>query len=219
MSFTVGCGSCYTIQMPRRPDSSLSHTASHIAVLLEEYRVLYQLAEFRLASLDRRIPLAGAALTTFLTSVPLLPGLAAVLLLVIVPISLVWFLRTTINHARSFEDALRRIEQIERAINESLNSELLRFQSSHPSRGRTVGGRTGVESVAAVAVVSAVLRGACLVLMRATAETPFTLVAAAADVSPGPVYAVYVAGIAAYLVHVLLRWRRYRYEASAPSDA
>lgn len=174
--------------------------------------MLYQLAEFRLASLDRRIPLAGAALTTFLTSVPLLPSLAAILVLVVVPISLVWFCRTTINHARSFEDALRRIEQIESAVNDLVGARLLTFQSSHPSRGTTVGGRTGVESVNAVLVVSAVLLGACVVLMHAAADASYL-----AEVRFGMVgYSVYVVAVSVSLLRLLSRWRRYRYEASGP---
>jgi hypothetical protein len=97
--------------------------------------------------------------------VPVLPEPTQLLALVAVPISLIWLVRTTINHARSFEDALRRIEHQEHLINERLGVDVMGFQRSHPSKGSTVGGRTGTESVVAVAVAACVLLVGCWVTM------------------------------------------------------
>lgn len=135
-----------------------------ISILLEEYRALYQLVLFRMGSLDRRAPVATATLSAFLASIAVLPPAAQMVLLVGLPLSVVWLVRTTINHARSFEDALRRIEEIEVAVNTLSKAELLRFQSSHPSRGWTVGGRTARETINAVITGAVVLLGACLYL-------------------------------------------------------
>lgn len=173
-----------------------------IDVLLTEHRALYELAAFRLSSLDRRVPAAGATLVAFLGSVPMLPLLSKIVLLAVIPASLIWFLRTTLSHARSFEDLLRRIEKIEREVNTRAGEALLTFQSSHPSRGRTVGGRTSFETVSAVVLASALLLGSSLAL------------AADAFASLGPkssVYAVYVAVIAGYLIALVLDWRTYHY--------
>lgn len=171
---------------------------------MEEYRALYGLVEFRMASLDRRVPAAGAVLTTFLGGVPLLPEHTGLLLLLVIPASLIWLLRTTLNHARSFEDALRRIEAIEQAVNTLAGDTLLEFQSSHPSRSVTVGGRTGTETIAAVSLASALLLAAAGVLF---------LVGSAASSWITVAYLFYLAGIAAYLITLLVRFRQYRYQS------
>ncbi|MEM1329695.1 MAG: hypothetical protein AAGG07_03955 [Planctomycetota bacterium] len=88
--------------------------------------------------------------------------MAAVMALLGVPLSLVWFVRTTINHARSFEDCLRRIESIERAVNDRVGEDLLCFQSTHPSRGRQIGGRTSAVTIETTITISAVLLASCL---------------------------------------------------------
>jgi len=125
-------------------------TEHRVDILMEEYRVLYTLVTLRLTSLDRRVPLAGASLAAFLGSVTVLPRDAQLVFLFGLPVALVWFLRATVNHARSAEDLLRRIEEIEREINRLCGEELLAFQSRHPSRGRQVGGQTTTESVKTV---------------------------------------------------------------------
>src|ERR1043165_4407131 len=117
-----------------------------VEVLFQEYPALYRLAEFRLNSLDRRALAAWAALTAFLTTFTALNSDAQSALLLGAPMALLWLLRTTINHARSFEDALRRLDEIECTVNGLAGEELLAFQSRHPSRGGAVGGRTGTET-------------------------------------------------------------------------
>lgn len=128
---------------------------------LAEYHAVYGLAQYRLNALDRRIPLIGGLLTAFLGSVPVLPEPTQLLALIAVPISLIWLVRTTINHARSFEDALRRIEHQEHLINNRLEVDVMGFQRSHPSKGSTVGGRTGTESVISVCIASSLLLLIC----------------------------------------------------------
>lgn len=176
--------------------------SQRVQILLEEYRALYRLAEMRMVSLDRRVPLAGTAVTAFLGGTTLLPPASQLAVLVLIPLSLVWLARTTVNHARSFEDAIRRIEQIERRVNRIAGSELLGFQSTHPSRGRAVGGRTGEETVRAVVMLAAAVLGGCLTV-AIEGRVPFA-----------STYAVYVAVIAVCLMHLIVIRRRYRYRES-----
>lgn len=153
-------------------------SAARISILLEEYRALYTLAEFRMSSLDKRVPIGSAALVTFLGGVSLLDTPAMLSLMAALPLVLYWYLFTTIGHARSFEDVLRRIEAIERKINALAGATLLSFQSTHPSRGLHVGGRTGAFAVRSVATVCAatILTGSALVWIAAPADwAPFLL--------------------------------------------
>ena len=180
-----------------------------VAILLAEYEALYQLAEYRMASLDRRVPAAGALLTTFVGLIPLIPDASGLILLAVVPASLVWLIRTTINHARSLEDVLRGIESLEGSLNQLAGARLLSFQSRHPSRGRTVGGRTGRETVDAVAMAAALLLGSCLYLGFVVFD----------GLWHRPTYAIYISGVAAYAIAVLTCWRGYRSPvASAGND-
>lgn len=146
------------------PAQDFDSQNAQLRALLEEYRCLYGLALFRLEALDRRVPLAGATLAAFVGSVTALPLPSRVLVLVGVPLATVWLLRVTINHARSFEDALRRIEAVERRANAAIGADVLGFQSQHPSRFRAVGGRTGRESVDAVLVASLLMVVGCTYL-------------------------------------------------------
>ncbi|MEM6260711.1 MAG: hypothetical protein AAGI37_20885 [Planctomycetota bacterium] len=174
---------------------------TRVSVLLAEYRAMYDLALFRLNSLDRRVPLTGSALTASLAAALVLPIEAQLFILIAVPLALVWFLRTTINHAQSFEDALRRIEQIEIKLNELAGDELVRFQSRHPSRGKATGGRTGRETIAAVLIANAlVLMGCTWLTLRILVEPP-----------TGVLLLCYFGFIALYLLAVTLRLGRYRY--------
>jgi hypothetical protein len=139
--------------LPAVPATRLPETTNPdrlLAAYYEEYRALYALVEFRMAALDRRAPVTAAAFAGAVASMQAVPVEARFVLFVALPIALVWLTRTTINHARSFEDVLRRIEEIEHAVNSVLKADVLRFQSNHPSRHRRVGGRTGHESVLAV---------------------------------------------------------------------
>ncbi len=179
-------------------------------ILLAEYHALYRLAEFRMGALDRRVPAAGAAIVAFLSGVPALPDASGFVLLLAIPVSIVWFVRTTINHARSFEDLLRRIEEIERDLNALAGAQLMRFQSSHPSRGRAVGGRTGYETVSAVGLASAVLLGACEFVMESLVMGRIGLSLA---------YTTALLVVAAYVLVMLSQWRGYRYRAVAQAQS
>lgn len=184
------------------PEGSALTPREAIDVLLAEYEAMYRLAEFRMASLERRVPAAGATIVAFLGVLPLLPESSQWILLLVVPASLVWFVRTTINHARSFEDVLRRIERIEKWTNQLAGAELLGFQSKHPSRGTTVGGRTGVETVGAAMLASALVLLACLALSHPSIPKEEVV---------GLVYFAYVGGIGIHLVVCVHRWRAYRH--------
>lgn len=184
-----------------------------VSILLAEYGVLYRLAEFRMGALDRRVPAAGAAIVAFLGSVPILPEPAGVIVLAAIPLSLVWFVRTTINHARSLEDLLRRTEAIEHAVNRITGDTLLAFQSGHPSRGKAVGGRTGFETVSAVGLAAALLIGSCEYLASMAGEIePW--------ISAG--YTGYLAATGGSILLWLRGWRKYRYmhrpDASKEND-
>lgn len=140
---------CYRRCMSK-PDRTTNQAMINAA--LEEFRALYQLAVFRLSALDQRLPLTVGTFSAVLISVQMLPEPARMLVLWATPPALVWLMRATVNHARSFEDALRRIEHLEQRVNELLGEEVLGFQSHHPSRGKAVGGRTGREAVIGVEV-------------------------------------------------------------------
>lgn len=177
-------------------------------LLMQEYQALYALVSFRNSSMERRVPIAGATLAAFLGAATVLPVEARLIYLVGLPIALLFFLRTTINHARSVEDALRRIDEIEHIVNARAGEELLTFQSTHPSRHRAVGGRTGRESVRAVFVTCVLMLVAGVFLFHQTATLR----------SPAPLlYDAFVAIAALLLVYYMLELRRYRYRKQ-PSD-
>ena len=177
-------------------------------LLMQEYQALYALVSFRNSSMERRVPIAGATLAAFLGAATVLPMEARVIYLVGLPIALLYFLRTTINHARSVEDALRRIDEIEHIVNARAEEELLTFQSTHPSRFRAVGGRTGRESVRAVFVTCILMLLAGAFLYHHTAPL---------DSLTTRLYDVYVALSALWLLGDMLALRRYRYQKQ-PSD-
>ena len=140
--------------------------------LFEEYRAMYELAVFRLNALDKRAPVTVAAFAAVLVSVQSLPTSSQLLVLLFLPPSLIWLMRTIVNHARSFEDALRRIEYLEQSVNVRLRAPVIGFQSQHPSRGREVGGRTGRESVFAVLGSILLLLGVTGYQMHVTSLLP-----------------------------------------------
>lgn len=196
----------------RNPEPILGTNPNYpdpIAILIEEYRALYALVLYRLAALEQRIPLTAGALTTVLGCVVVLPAALQLGFLFALPFSILWLVTTTINHARSLEDALRRVEEIESAVNSLSGQHLLSFQSSHPSRGREVGGRTGKETV------EAVLATATLLLIGAAYLSQID------SVGMGPFktsYLAYVAIIAAALLSMYIRLRRYRYRKQATGE-
>lgn len=121
-----------------------------LPALLEEYRALYDLAVFRMSALDRRAPVTAGLFGVAIASIQAMPVPSQLFVFVATPLALVWLMRTTVNHARSFEDVTRRIETIEGEVNRRVGKPLIGFQSTHPSRGVYVGGRTGRESTLAV---------------------------------------------------------------------
>lgn len=176
---------------------------------MDEYRVLYTLVTFRMTTLDRRVLLAWAALGGFLASFAAVGHAAQQVLLIALPLALVWLNRTTIGHARSFEDAIRRIDEIERTVNSIAGEELLAFQSRHPSRAVAVGGRTGTDTVNTV-YATTLLMLTVAVLLQVTVLSPTPQLALA--------YAV-ICAIAAIQVAIhASEFRRYRYDKQADAD-
>lgn len=185
---------------PLRGDLDFETAQRKVAVLMEEYKALYGLVTFRMTSLDRRVPIASAALATFLGSIAAVPPASQTIFLIGLPLAQVWLVRTTINHARSFEDVLRRIDEIERSVNALLGEDLLLFQSRHPSQGKATGGRTGVETVRTVYTSALLMLGACLYLASLSFEKR-TL----------DFYAAACGLIAVHLTLSVFLLRRYRY--------
>lgn len=163
---------------------------------------MYGLAQFRLTSLERRATLAWAALGAFLTGFGAMASDAQKAFLIGVPLALFWLLRTTINHARSFEDALRRLDEIECLVNRLADDELLSFQSRHPSRGGAIGGRTGTETLLTVLMTGLAMLVACGYLFQRHAD-------AAPEAMIG--YASYLALISVSLIAQVWGLRSYRY--------
>lgn len=179
-----------------------------IRVLVEEYRAMYGLLSFRLAAVDQRLPLVGGALLGVLGTVSSLPSAAQSGVLLAMPMALAWLLRMTVFHARSKEDVLRRIDEIERHVNQIAGEELLAFQSRHPSRARTISGRTGMGTVWSVLWFCLVGLLGCLALVVSQRPTDPRVLTG---------YAVYICIAAVDFVHVVFRLRRYRY-TKAPAE-
>ena len=125
-----------------------------LQVLLEEYRAMNALLLFRLLAIDRRLPLAGSLLTGSLAAIPTLPPMAASVILWAVPAGAVWLVANAVAHARSKEDHLHRIAELEELVNRIAGQPLMQFQSRHPSRGRFVAGRSGQSSIIGIAGAS-----------------------------------------------------------------
>lgn len=180
-----------------------------VGLLVEEYRALNRLLVFRLAAMDQRIPTAGAAISLVLGTLPALPPDPRTIFLFSLPAAVSWLMATTVGHARSKEDHLRRIDEIERQINRIAGEELLVFQSRHPSRGLGPGGRTGMGAMLAVGFACLTVLAACLHLftdMETTAESV-------------ALYAGYLALVAGYLLYSMLTIQAYRYRRLPPSPA
>lgn len=187
----------------RHPGMPNAAGQDQVSIYLEEYRQLYALVLYRLEVLDQRIPLATAGLTATLGTVVVAPASIQIGLLVAVPISLLLLFRSTVNHARSLEDALARIAGIESKVNELTGRPVLGFQRTHPGRNR-VGGRTGEETVGAVLV-------AAMFLIAAGAWYVVEELKASESAWLG--YRVLVGAIAAAMVVGFMRFRGYRYGA------
>ena len=185
-------------------DPSALSPDRRLEVLFEEYRAVYALVSLRLSSLEGRAGLSAAAFTAFLTGFTGLDPDGQRALIVGLPIAMLWLLRTTIAHCRSFEDAVRRIEQIESRVNALAGETLLGFQSQHPSRSRS-GGRTGRESVAAVCLsLLGICAGGVVLAWRQELYTEFELV-----VFGGSIGVIVIAAAVS-----IVGLKRYRYQTS-----
>lgn len=188
-------------------DARESGVELELSAHFEEYRALYSIATFRMTALDRRMPVTAGAMAAVLSGLDAISRDSQLLLLLGVPLALVWFVRTTVNHARSFEDVLRRIEQIERAINDLLGKPVLNFQSRHPSRSQQVGGRTSRESVSAVLATSLLLLAAAAFRMHRAMLLPPPL---------EPAYLGILTLVGVITAMEGIRLRRYRFEPAPP---
>lgn len=193
---------------PQPPGTVVLPAEHRIDIILEEYRALYALVTFRMATLDRRIPIAWAGVATLLLTLVQVGIDGQTVILWSVPLALQWFFNATVVHARSFEDVLRRIDEIERLVNHLAGDDLLVFQSQHPSQGRRVGGRTGSDTVVAVYLTALTMIGASCYLARATPALPASL---------RPLFLLYVAGILVLLTARLAAFTKYRYRRHGDS--
>ncbi|QDV43894.1 hypothetical protein Enr13x_37540 [Stieleria neptunia] len=135
-----------------------------IDVLFAEYDSLNQLLRFRLTAMDRRLPVAVTFMAATIAAVLALPLKLQLAVLIATPSAILWIGRTTVQHARAKEDNLRRISEIEQQVNEIAGEELLLFQSRHPNRAATVGGRTGMSVVFATTLNSLLMLLVCVAL-------------------------------------------------------
>jgi hypothetical protein len=190
-----------------RPNSTVS-LESRIQILLEEYRALYSLLTFRLTAMDRHLPAIGGTLAGILGSTTAMPDQARLSFLLGLPIAVLWLFLSTVQHARSKEDHVRRIDEIERLVNRLAGEELLVFQSRHPNKARHAGGRTGFGSVIAVLSVCLIMLGLCL----HTVQTPRPLLTH----DKLATYAVYLSGCAVLMLAATIRLSRYRYHRPPP---
>lgn len=176
-----------------------------VSVLLEEYRALQKLLLFRLRVMDQRIPAAGGLLGLVLGSVPAFPPATQQLFLLGVPACLSWIAATTLSHARSKEDHLRRIDEIERLVNHIAGEQLMVFQSQHPNRQVATGGRTGIAATLAVSVACLAGLAVCHQLFHGRPHIDPVLAA---------VYDLYVLAVSGYTAGAFFMLRRYRYRRS-----
>lgn len=142
-----------------------------IDVLLAEYSVLYKLLLTRIHLIERRAPVATATLAVALGSVVVLPSILRAFVLLTLPLLSYWLFRATTSHARSKEDILRRIDEIERHVNFLAEDELLIFQSQHPNRVAIGASRSVRDTLASSAVAALLLLiGSCVVAVTELPE-------------------------------------------------
>ena len=177
-----------------------------IRVLLEEYRALYRLLQFRMETIDQRMPLVAGGLGGLLLGIPALPTISARVALVILPATVTWAVVAAFSHARAKEDHLRRIAEIEVEVNELAGRQLLVFQSRHPGQGRYVGGRSGRTATLAITTGAFCVLAACGVFFAGSQPSARILGA----------FVAYVGVSAGTIAADLLRLRRYRYEKPPP---
>ncbi len=173
-----------------------------IDILLREYDALYGLLRFRLEAMDRRLPLVGGGFLLLLGSLSSLPSPMQVTFLLMLPAAIAWLMVTTVNHARSKEDHLRRIDEIEREVNKLAGAELLVFQSQHPNQHHAIAGRTGSGTVLALMTMCLAMLAACWFLFEPLTTATVALVT----------YGGYVGLIAMVIVATRYRLANYRYQ-------
>lgn len=198
-------------QTPHAPEADAITIEARIQILLEEYRALYALLTFRLTAMDRRLPAIGGTLAAVLGSTTAMPDPTRLAFLLGLPIALLWLFLSTVQHARSKEDHVRRIDEIERLVNRLTGEELLVFQSRHPNKAAFPGGRTGFGSVLAVLTVCLIMLAACLYLIQAPRP-----VLARDELA---VYFALLAGCVVAMLAATLRLRRYRYHRPSTPHA
>ncbi len=193
------------------PDATVQNAAplgdtERVRVLLEEFRALYALLSFRLAAVERSLPVAGGTLAAILSGSTSLAHEAQRVVLLAMPAALLWLMRTTCAQARSKEDVIRRIAELEGTVNHIAGEELLAFQSRHPNRGRRVSGRSGGTTV--FGVLSFSLTGLAACAWMATPLWP--------DLRMAGAYGAYVLAATTDVVATVWRLGRYRYRKGPP---
>jgi hypothetical protein len=174
--------------------------AQEVAAMLEEYRALYSLLVFRLGALEQRLATALAAFVAALGAATVMPAPARLLVFVGLPLGLVWYVRSTVGHARAKQDVKLRIAEIEESVNALIGTDAITFQSRHPSRGRVAAGRTGRELVMSVylgALALLAASGWLFPLAEPTARAAF-------------LYTVYSASCGVWMSWEVLRLAGYR---------
>ncbi len=174
-----------------------------IDILLKEYIVLYALLQWRLTAADRRLFISGGLLAGILTAIHSLDAHAARLLLWGLPVLLWVIFSAMVGHARSKEDLLRRIDEIECRVNTLACVELLAFQSRRREASRAVGGRTAAMAInGTLTLYITILLGAVVFLWPA-GDTA----------SPGYVeFGLWVAFWSMVMLRSALGLQHYRYE-------
>lgn len=172
-----------------------------VQIALEEYRQIHALVLYRLQVLDQRIPLTTAALTAALGSVVVMPELLQFGLLVGVPLAATAVCLSTFNHARSLQDAISRIADIESSVNRLMGREVLAFQSTHPGRN-SVGARTG-------RLTSDLVLAACLILFACSFFLAASIFDWPSDTQLAHLLLLFL--LATKLLYDRLRLKTYRY--------
>ncbi len=191
-----------------QPASALSEEA-RIRTLLEEYRALHGLLGFRLAAMERHLPVAAGAPWALLGSTTGMPPATKLVFLLGMPAGLLWLLLATVQHARSKEDLLRRIDELERLVNGLAGEELLVFQSRHPNKRGPTAGRTGLRAIVGVLLAALTMLATCTYLTQ-TSERLLPTAGLAA-------YAVYAVLCAAVMVRSVVTLHAYRYRRPPPT--
>lgn len=175
-------------------------------ILMSEHQSLYSLYQVRLNAVERRLPIAAVIITVLFGTLVAIPQDIKALYLFGIPIALIYLMKTTKTHAQSFEDLLRRIEEIEKKVNELAGEQLLNFQSKHPSREITVGGRFGLQSVNSVLILSLLVLGACSYIFYTLDYSDYLKI----------IYFILMGLNALYLITEVVQLRKYKYIKSSP---